>query len=57
MALERSYCSLPVPEGACKKAGEGLFTRACKHVVIGHGVMALYSKRVDLDWIQGTNCL
>ena len=25
-AAGRSYCSLPVPEGAYKKAGEGLFT-------------------------------
>jgi len=28
-ALGRPYCSLSVPKGACKKAGEGLFTRAC----------------------------
>ncbi|GAB0186583.1 hypothetical protein GRJ2_001123600 [Grus japonensis] len=28
-ALGRSYRSLPVPEGAYRKAGEGLFTRAC----------------------------
>ena len=26
----RPYSSLPVPEGASKKAGEGLFTRACR---------------------------
>ena len=25
----RPYCSLPVPEGAYNKAGEGLFTRPC----------------------------
>ena len=24
----RPYCSLPVPGGACERAGEGLFTRA-----------------------------
>jgi len=28
-ALGRPYCSLPVPEEAYKRAGEGLFTRAC----------------------------
>jgi len=32
----RHYSSLPVPEGACKKAGEGLFLRACDR----QGVMA-----------------
>jgi len=37
-ALGRPYSSLPVPEGAYKKAGEGVFTR---HVVTGQGVMAL----------------
>jgi len=25
----RPSCSLPIPEGAYKKAGEGPFTRAC----------------------------
>jgi len=29
-ALERRYCGLPVPEGAYKKAREGLFSRACR---------------------------
>jgi len=29
-APRRPCCSLPVPEGAYKKAGERLFTRACR---------------------------
>jgi len=29
-AAGRPYCGLPVPEEAYKKAGEGLFTRACR---------------------------
>jgi len=33
----RPYCSLPVPEGACKKAGEGLSTRACRDRTTGNG--------------------
>jgi len=33
----RPYCSLPVPEGAYRKAGEGLFTRVCSHSTKGNG--------------------
>jgi len=29
LAMQRSYSSLAVREGACKRVGEGLFTRAC----------------------------
>jgi len=29
LAPGRPCSSLPVPEGACERAGEGLFTRAC----------------------------
>jgi len=36
-ALERLYNSLPVPRGAYKKAGEGLFTRAYSDRTRGHG--------------------
>jgi len=36
-ALERPYSSLPVPEGAYKKAGEGLFTKACSDRTKGNG--------------------
>jgi len=28
-ASGRPYCSLPVPEGACRKDGENIFSRAC----------------------------
>jgi len=28
-AVGRPYCGLSVPEGACKKAGENLFSMAC----------------------------
>jgi len=34
----RPYCSLPVPGGACKKAGEGLFTRAHSDRTRGNGL-------------------
>jgi len=37
MAAERPYCGLPVPEGAHKKAGDGLFTRACSDRTRGNG--------------------
>jgi len=43
---------LPVPEGADRKDGEGLFT-GC--VVIGQRGMALNYKRADLDEILGRN--
>jgi len=33
----KRYGSLPVPEGAYKKAGEGLFTRACSDRTKGNG--------------------
>jgi len=33
----RPCSSLPVPEGAYKKAGEGLFTRACSDRTKGNG--------------------
>jgi len=35
----RPYCSLSVPEGACKRAGEGLFTRAWSDRTRGTGVV------------------
>jgi len=34
---DSNYVSLPVPEGAGKKAGEGLFTRAWSHKSTGNG--------------------
>jgi len=34
----RAYSSLPVPEGAYKKAGEGLYTRACSDRTRGNGL-------------------
>jgi len=37
-ALGRPYCGLPVPEGAHKKAGEGLSTRAWSDRTRGDGV-------------------
>jgi len=33
----RPDCSLSVPEGACKKAREGLVTRACSDGTLGNG--------------------
>jgi len=36
-ALGRPYSSLPVPEGAYKKAGRGPFTRACSDRTRGDG--------------------
>jgi len=44
MALGRPYSSLPVSEGACKKAGEGLFTQAWSDRTRDNSL-----KRVDLD--------
>jgi len=44
----RPYCSLPVPEGAYKKAREGLFTRACSHRTRGNG-FKLKEGRFQLD--------
>jgi len=42
----RPYSSLPVPEGAYERAGEGLFKRACSDRTRGNG---LNCKRVDLE--------
>ena len=36
-APRRLYCSLPVPKGIYKRAGEGLFTRACSDRMWGNG--------------------
>jgi len=36
-AAGRPYCSLSVHEGASKRAGEGLFTRACSDRTRGNG--------------------
>ena len=36
-AAGRPQRSLPVPEGACKETGEGLFTRACSDRTSGNG--------------------
>ena len=36
-APRRLYSSLPVPEGASRKAGEGLFIRACSDRTRAHG--------------------
>ena len=36
-AAGRPYCSLPVPEEACKQAREGFFTRACSDRTWGNG--------------------
>ena len=36
-AVGRLYCGLSVPEGACEKAGEGLFTKACSDRTRGSG--------------------
>jgi len=35
--MGRPYSSLPIPECACKKAGEGLFTRAYSDRTRGNG--------------------
>jgi len=35
--VRRLYCSLPVPEGAYKKAREGFFRRACNDRTWGNG--------------------
>ena len=42
------YSSLPVPEGSCKRAGEGLLTRACSDRTRGHG-FKLKEGRFRLD--------
>jgi len=36
-AAGRTYCSLPVPEGAYRKDGEGLFTRVFSDRTRGNG--------------------
>ena len=48
-ALGRPYSSLPVPEGACKRAGEGLFARACRDRTRSNGFKLKEGKfRLDL---------
>ena len=42
------YSSLPIPEGACKKAGEGLLTRAWSDRTRGNG-FKLKEGRFKLD--------
>jgi len=37
LALGRPYSRLPAPAVACKKAGAGLFTRACSDRTRGNG--------------------
>jgi len=37
VSRERPYSTLPVPEGAYKKAGEGLLTRTCSDMTRGNG--------------------
>jgi len=44
--LGRPCSSLPVPDGAYKKATEGLFTRACSDRTTGNGFKP---RRVGLD--------
>ncbi|GAB0197219.1 hypothetical protein GRJ2_002187200 [Grus japonensis] len=44
----RSNCGLPVPEGACRKAGEGLFIRECSDRTRGNG-FKLKEGRFRLD--------
>jgi len=44
----RPYSSFPVPEGAYKKAGEGLFTRGCSDRTTGDGCK-LKEGRLRLD--------
>jgi len=45
----RPYCALPVSEGACRKAGEGLLIVAWSDRTRGDGFKL--KERGDLDWI------
>ncbi|GAB0175482.1 hypothetical protein GRJ2_000013400 [Grus japonensis] len=47
-ALGKTYCGLPVPKGAYRKAGEGLFTRAWSDRTRGNG-LKLKEGRFRLD--------
>jgi len=41
-SLGRPFCGLPLPEVAYKRAGEGLFTRACSDRTRGNGFRLKY---------------
>jgi len=54
-APRRPYCSLPVPEGACKKAGEELFTRAYSDSTRGNGFKLKEGRLVKLFFCEEIN--